>query len=247
MKNTIEVKQIDNLAKYIQKSVNRENPNQYRLYDSDGLSPTLGTMEGGGRQPFVKCKGDVRNEKIKKLFQENKLDGDRVQMFDTRHETVSENSLTLTCQTDKCAQQYVVIPRDIIKKLELINGTDDGCASTLTTGHDRAKNITEPNGCHKQMGVKNGALEGVSRCLKANAHDEATVQNFRIRKLTERECFRLMGVRDADIDKIKAAGISKTQMYKLAGNSIVCDVLVAIFDKLLIHTEPNSGTQLRIF
>jgi DNA (cytosine-5)-methyltransferase 1 len=71
--------------------------------------------------------------------------------------------------------------------------------------------------------------------------------DFRIRKLTERECFRLMGVREDDIDKLLKAGISKTQLYKLAGNSIVCDVLVAIFDKLLVHTEPQIGQQLRIF
>lgn len=55
---------------------------------------------------------------------------------------------------------------------------------------------------------------------------------FRIRKLTPRECFRLMGVSDADIDRIQAAGISNSQQYKLAGNSIVVDVLEAIFRNL---------------
>lgn len=56
---------------------------------------------------------------------------------------------------------------------------------------------------------------------------------YRIRKLTERECFRLMGVDDADSAKIASAGVSKTQQYKMAGNSIVVDVLHAIFDELL--------------
>lgn len=54
----------------------------------------------------------------------------------------------------------------------------------------------------------------------------------RIRKLTPRECFRLMGMRDDDIDKIQAAGISNTQQYKMAGNSIVVNVLEAIFKEL---------------
>ena len=58
--------------------------------------------------------------------------------------------------------------------------------------------------------------------------------NFRIRKLTPRECFRLMGMRDNDIDKIQAAGISNTQQYKMAGNSIVVDVLEAIFKELFL-------------
>ena len=53
---------------------------------------------------------------------------------------------------------------------------------------------------------------------------------YRIRKLTPRECFRLMGFSDSDFDKIK--GISNTQLYKMAGNSIVVNVLEAIFKQL---------------
>ena len=59
----------------------------------------------------------------------------------------------------------------------------------------------------------------------------------RIRRLTERECFRLMGVSDSDTDKIQAAGIPATQQYKLAGNSIVVDVLAGIFKNLLQGCE----------
>lgn len=68
---------------------------------------------------------------------------------------------------------------------------------------------------------------------------------YRIRKLTERECFRLMGVIDTDSDKIRAA-VSKSQCYKLAGNSIVVDVMVAIFEHLLIGNK-NTNQQLEIF
>ena len=69
---------------------------------------------------------------------------------------------------------------------------------------------------------------------------------YRIRKLTERECFRLMDVDDADIDKIQAAGISKSQQYKLAGNSIVTNVLFHIFRKLFVDKE-NENKQLTLF
>ena len=62
-----------------------------------------------------------------------------------------------------------------------------------------------------------------------------TLENYRIRKLTPRECFRLMGMRDDDIDKIQAAGISNTQQYKIAGNSIVVNVLEVIFEKLFME------------
>ena len=41
-----------------------------------------------------------------------------------------------------------------------------------------------------------------------------------------------MGVSDSDIDKIKAAGISESQQYKMAGNSIVVQVLEGIFTQM---------------
>lgn len=76
-------------------------------------------------------------------------------------------------------------------------------------------------------------------------------KKFRIRKLTPRECFRLMGVDDADIDKIQASGISNSGQYKLAGNSIVVDVLFHLFRKMFIETEPecasNEVRQLELF
>lgn len=58
------------------------------------------------------------------------------------------------------------------------------------------------------------------------------MKRYRIRKLTPKECFRLMGVSDADIDKMQSAGISDTQLYKMAGNSIVVDVLAGIFTQM---------------
>ena len=75
--------------------------------------------------------------------------------------------------------------------------------------------------------------KGTSNTITTVQKDNYVVEpSFRIRKLTPRECFRLMGMRDDDIDKIQAAGISNTQQYKMAGNSIVVDVLEAIFRNL---------------
>lgn len=71
-------------------------------------------------------------------------------------------------------------------------------------------------------------------------------KKFRIRKLTPRECFRLMGVDDKDIDKIQSSGVSNSAQYKLAGNSIVVDVLFYIFRKMFIDTESESQ-QLTLF
>lgn len=91
-----------------------------------------------------------------------------------------------------------------------------------------------------------GALDGISRTLKATKSDAGVVQNYRIRKLTPRECFRLMGVSESDIDKIQSAGISKTQQYKMAGNSIVVDVLYYIFKKMFVDKSCEDA-QLSLF
>ena len=70
--------------------------------------------------------------------------------------------------------------------------------------------------------------------------------NYRIRKLTPKECFRLMGVSERDIEKIQNSGVSQSQQYKMAGNSIVVDVLEHIFRKMFVEPEQESK-QLSLF
>lgn len=62
------------------------------------------------------------------------------------------------------------------------------------------------------------------------------LHDFRIRKLTPKECFRLMGFSDEDFEKAEAVN-SNTQLYKQAGNSIVVDVLARIFTQLMGGVE----------
>ena len=62
---------------------------------------------------------------------------------------------------------------------------------------------------------------------------EVNREPLRLRKLTPRECFRLMSFTDEDIDKCYATGMSDSQLYKQAGNSIVVRVLERIFEKLI--------------
>ena len=69
----------------------------------------------------------------------------------------------------------------------------------------------------------------VDTCHTGGIKEIYNDNTYRIRKLTPRECFRLMGLKEDDIDKIQQAGISNTQQYKMAGNSIVIDVLEAMY------------------
>lgn len=82
---------------------------------------------------------------------------------------------------------------------------------------------------------KRGCVQrGMIQTLKTTGQDVGVVVNdLRIRKLTPKEYFRLMGFSDKDFNKIQ--GISNTQLYKQAGNSIVVDVaeeiLCMLFDE----------------
>jgi site-specific DNA-cytosine methylase len=87
--------------------------------------------------------------------------------------------------------------------------------------------------------------DGVSMAITAkHLMHEFKIQepSYRIRKLTERECFRLMDVPEEYIDRIQAAGISRSQQYKMAGNSIVVACMYHLFRKLWIDTQIKTLT-----
>lgn len=75
--------------------------------------------------------------------------------------------------------------------------------------------------------------ENISQCLTEPHHNSQRLfDGLRIRKLTPKECWRLMGFDDEDYEKASQFN-SNTQLYKQAGNSIVVNVLEAIFKELL--------------
>ena len=71
----------------------------------------------------------------------------------------------------------------------------------------------------------------ISDTLQTTQKEGIVNVNFEIRKLTPRECFRLMGVKDEDFDKVRK-NQSDSSLYHLAGDSIVVNVLMAIFKEL---------------
>lgn len=77
------------------------------------------------------------------------------------------------------------------------------------------------------------ANKGGHSCLYAEERlEDAMSDNVRIRKLTPTECYKLMGFDGEDCKKCSDGGISNSQLYKQAGNSIVVNVLEAIFTEL---------------
>lgn len=73
--------------------------------------------------------------------------------------------------------------------------------------------------------------EGISRAITTNENQMPYLNDYKIRKLTPLECWRLMGFDDIDFNKAEKVN-SNSQLYKQAGNSIVVNVLEAIFKEL---------------
>ena len=78
---------------------------------------------------------------------------------------------------------------------------------------------------------KNGTSNTITTVQKDNYAVE--LPEYRIRKLTPKECWRLMGCSDEDFHKAEQVN-SNSQLYKQAGNAIVVDVLEAIFKQMFL-------------
>ena len=195
-----------------------------RAYSTDKIAPTLTTMQGGLREPKI-----LIPQATKKGYIEMDLPGVCDLSYPnskTRRGRVQEGgkvSPTLTAANqDICYMEYKG------KQIEL---PCIGVSRGRNPENPSSRIPGEPTEQRLEINTK-----GTSNTITTVQKDNYAIQtNLRIRKLTPRECFRLMGMRDDDIDKIQAAGISNTQQYKMAGNSIVVNVLEAIFKNLFME------------
>lgn len=154
-------------------TLTRKNSNRYRVYDDEGISPTIQTYQGGNRQPSIRIKNGT-----KKGFLEA-VDGDGIDL-----------AFPASKQRRGRVQKQI--------------------ANTLDTSSNK------------------GVATAVATSLQPNYLDSA----FQVRKLTPKECWRLMGFDDKSFEKAERV-CSNTQLYKQAGNSIVVNVLERILENLL--------------
>ena len=105
---------------------------------------------------------------------------------------------------------------------QLPGGSYKYCVAMRGRGENNEQQL-EPN--------RQGVVNSLTTVQKDNLVMESP--NYRIRKLTPKECWRLMGFSDEDFGKAEKV-CSATQLYKQAGNSIVVNVLMAIFSQMNI-------------
>lgn len=124
---------------------------------------------------------------------------------------------------------------DIVRRVYDTNGL----APTQTTcgGGNREIKIIDDNNnsltvTTRPEGLRTAMLVVDEQNGSSPKHNNRIIENLRIRKLTPKESGRLMGVRDKDIDTM-AVNQSNSSQYHLYGDSIVVDVLMAIFGQML--------------
>lgn len=129
-------------------------------------------------------------------------------------ENVEDIAPTQTSNCGGSGSSATISKREDNNKIKVIG-------NYMPSGHD-ASRVVDSNGIAPTVKENHGTVT-------------ATNVDFKIRKLTPKECWRLMGFSDEDFQKASDTGLSNTQLYKQAGNSIVVDVLEKIFKNLFLE------------
>lgn len=198
----------------------KEKGNGFRFNVTDGnvIAKTITTRAGGRMDDnFIGNKELYIKNATKKGYQEA-YEGDSINLqrptSTTRRGRVGKE-VSQTLQTSdnmgvvlksKCRRLNSLVEKTVFEEGTLLNMD----LYNQTTNENISQTLTDP--CHNTQRLFDG---------------------LRIRKLTPKECWRLMGFDDEDVDKASQVN-SNTQLYKQAGNSIVVNVLEAIFKNLII-------------
>lgn len=203
-----------------------------RIHSVNKVSPTLNTMQGGDRQPKVAIIGNTSNTHY------------------NSHNVHDPKGLSPTIAArDYKGQKQVAIPvltPDRVNKRQ--NGRrfkeDNDPMFTLTSqdrhgiavreatkkGYSIAKKGDSVNTSYPNSKTRRGRVgKQVAQTLQAGEVNQGVVTNeIRIRKLTPLECWRLQGFTEEQFYKAKNSGVSKSQLYKQAGNAVTVNVVDAI-------------------
>lgn len=185
-----------------------------RVYSTGGLEPTLPTGCGGGHTPKIIVRMTGRNpenptSREPGLPLEQRLEPNQQGMCGT---------LT-TVQKDNLVVMETVGVRQATRQGYIEMNVGGLCDLSYPESENRRGRVIDKG--------------ETSPTLTTGGGDVCRVESrYRIRKLTPRESWRLMGFSDDDFNKAKSVS-SDTQLYKQAGNSIVKQVLMAIFAQMM--------------
>ena len=200
---------------------------EHRIYDCSGISTAITTG-------FLPSVAEPKVEQIGNIYPDTENFKNR-----TMDRVYTDEGISPTIN---CCGGGDREPKIVDSPLKVPQATAQGYAECEVGG---VFDGSYPNSTTRRGRVQEGGK--ISPTLTAEGEALNRYEgSYRIRKLTPRECFRLMDVSESDIDKIQASGVSNSQQYKMAGNSIVVSCLFHIFRTLFIEKQ-NLHLQMTIF
>lgn len=202
------VKQIGTISKC---EGNWKNPQVGRIYSTDGCSPTLNTCGGGSHEPKIVQLGDKLPDGLEKLdipnysycIDANYYKGTTIDYYLNKHK------------------------RQLISTVKIPQATKKGYIECELGG---VADLSYPESKTRKGRVQENGQ--ICPTITATETGVCRIESpIRIRKLTPKECFRLMGFSDENFEAAEKM-VSNSQLYKQAGNSIVVDVLYYILVEL---------------
>lgn len=191
------------------------------VYDQNYIAPTLNTMQGGYKQPMIIENIPCATSRVSK--------GEFVSSQDLKLINVGQEEAGTIL-----SRYWKGIEGDHSNAIIVaMRGRNPENPSDRTPGSPTEQRL-EPN--------SQGICNTITSVQKDNMVLESDTIHYRIRKLTPKECWRLMDFTDEDFDKATEVN-SNTQLYKQAGNSIVVNVLVAILGQMLPRKEDVYKTR----
>ena len=204
-----------------------------RFYNPEGISPTV-TAKGGGNQEvkigelsprLVGGVGEKKSNNGTQFYQQ-----DRIYSSDTV-------AMAHPAQIPGGSYMYAVEEEIEVFEKQVRIAASRGRDPENPSCREREQNLSQ----RLEMGE-----EGMANTLTTVAKDNLCVETvIRVRRLTPKECYRLMGFSDDDFAKATAV-VSDGQLYRQAGNSIVVDVLEAIFNNLKPYFNTSTSTDLSV-
>jgi DNA (cytosine-5)-methyltransferase 1 len=243
------------------KTIGNTNPSgrgmNGNVYDAEaGLSPTLTTNKGEGAKIAELQEENEGRMIVKGLMRKSNSQGNRI--YDTKGISPTVNTGTEITITEEDSSIITVGYLDM-KGHNAIRRviSQDGLSPTIDTmqGGNRQPKVLE-EGLPIREATKKGytmANEGdavnfkfpdsktrrgrvgkqLANTLEASSINQGVVTpRYRIRKLTPLECWRLQGFSDEAHNKVRDAGVSSSQLYKQAGNSVSVNVIEELIKKL---------------
>ena len=230
--------------------------NASRVVDPDYIAPTV--MENHGTVTGVLLKEQLCNKLIEEglveegdvirhSYTKNRLNNG----VDNMRRTESKDKLCPTLDTRCDCLGVVVKDKNLWTDTQKQMITDDGNVKRYLDSdivdefkEGQVADISFPNGYNKVKRVHDECPTINQTTTQSSFITKITQTPLRIRKLTPKECWRLMGFSDTDFDKA-AQFISNAQLYKQAGNSIVVNVLEHIFKELFKERKEKKQRKER--